>query len=685
MEKITFFNNLSTPHKDKPWSELISEIASPKHKEEVNAIREAKNIGNTELSDQLKKKLPAFTYTSTFKQRRKLEYLNSFEYILGLDFDKIGDKEKLEQIQNQIKEDPYTFATFVSPSGEGIKVFYRIEYDNRVDNWLKEKQFEDLRNYYVYKFNQANDYAETKYNIKGDVSVKDITRLCFVSHDPQAYFNKDAKCLNLRDDLLESIYEANNSISPNSEGNRNNSLYSFCQQAFSRGIEKQKLLQFCAEKYSDICTTEINNTLNSAKKSNIANQSPKPKTEKPQPSSEITNDQLRELFSERFEIRNNIVKNCFEIVDKTQPESSWMMYDTILSNTIHTYITDHLPKARRINIEKLFQTSGVKIYDPFEEKLNSLEPWDGNDHIGEFANTVKTSNQELWKSDIKKFIVAIVASLLSPKTINHYCLVLSGKEGVGKTTLIKKFQPEEWTDYFTQSPLDLKHKDTNFKLSQNFLISIDEFSKYTKKEIESFKELLTRDCIQEREHYGKNQKKYIRRSSFCATLNDTQFLSGEEGERRFWAHEILEIDYNADIDIDKVYAQALALYKEGFVYWETKEEIQKRREENSKYTRPNFVKEQIDKVFKQPSKNTTLMKVENAKYYTCSDISQELILSFGFNHKELTPSKIGKELSKLNLKQKRSKGINRYLLVKKENFEINKDQEVDYDEIEEAV
>jgi hypothetical protein len=37
------------------------------------------------------------------------------------------------------------------------------------------------------------------------------------------------------------------------------------------------------------------------------------------------------------------------------------------------------------------------------------------------------------------------------------------------------------------------------------------------------------------------------------------------------------------------------------------------------------------------------------------------------------------------LKQKRSKGINRYLLVKKENFEINKDQEVDYDEIEEAV
>ena len=120
-----------------------------------------------------------------------------------------------------------------------------------------------------------------KYNIKGDVSVKDITRLCFVSHDPQAYFNKDAKCLNLRDDLLESIYEANNSISPNSEGNRNNSLYSFCQQAFFKRNRKNKnYYNSVRKKYSDICTTEINNTLNSAKKSNIANQSPKPKTEK---------------------------------------------------------------------------------------------------------------------------------------------------------------------------------------------------------------------------------------------------------------------------------------------------------------------------------------------------------------------------------------------------------------------
>ncbi|MBP1630790.1 MAG: hypothetical protein H6Q15_1683, partial [Bacteroidetes bacterium] len=118
----------------------------------------------------------------------------------------------------------------------------------------------------------------------------------------------------------------------------------------------------------------------------------------------------------------------------------------------------------------------------------------------------------------------------------------------------------------------------------------------------------------------------------------------------------------------------LHLYNTGFKYWESGEEIQKRREINQKYTRPNLIRELLLKLFKVPSKDEVLLKYENAKFYTCSDITRDIILYFGSNHKDITAIKVGKELSKLDLVTKRKDGYKMYLLVKKDEFERNKDQ-----------
>ncbi len=110
-----------------------------------------------------------------------------------------------------------------------------------------------------------------------------------------------------------------------------------------------------------------------------------------------------------------------------------------------------------------------------------------------------------------------------------------------------------------------------------------------------------------------------------------------------------------------------------------------RKEENSKFVQPNFVKELIEKYFKQPSPNPKLIRLEKAEYYSSTDILQELIFRFGNNHKDLTTLKIGRELSKLNIETKVLNGIKRYKLIKKENFEIAKEKEVEFDELEDAV
>ncbi len=686
MEQITIFNNLtSSPYIDIDWLDLVADIKSNNYKETVLDLREAKSNGDKESYERLKKSLQSFTYSSTFKNRRRKEYIEEFQYIVGIDLDHVGDEERINEICTLLKDDKHTFAFFISPSGDGIKIFYRLKKEEKVDKFLNDKNYDALAQYYAQKFEQANNYVKEKYNVVGDPQVKDITRLCFVSYDPNAYLNFEAKPLDITNKELNLLYDETLITHPNQKGNRNNSLYYFSQNAFSKGHDKAVVFDFCLDKYSDLDYDEIKTTFNSAYKSKKAGNREKSTKEKPKKTDEITNDQIRELFKKRFDIRNNIVTNCFEVLDKKDKNPKWKMYEEIICNTIQTYITDQLPIARRINVEKIMQTTAVKEYDPFIEKLNSLPEWDKKDHIGELASTIKTTNEDLWAKDLKKFMVAIVSSLLIEKAVNHYCLVITGKEGIGKTTWIKNLVPPEWQEHFTDSPLDLKHKDTNFKLSQNVLISIEELSRYTTNDINLIKELLTRASIQERVHFGKNQKKFPRRASFIATLNDKQFLLGEEGERRFWAHEALEIDYTKQINLDQVYAQALALQKEGFVYWETKEEIARRRLENSKYVQVSLTKELILKYFKLPSTKPSLLRVEKAEFYSCSDIMQDITYNISYSNKEITTVKIGKELSKLNPRTKMSNGIKRYLLVKKENYEIAKEKEVDFDEIENVV
>lgn len=686
MEQITIFNNLAgSPNLDIDWDDLITDIKSDTYKDTIIELREAKSNGDRQTYDKLKKSLQSFTYCSTYKAKRRKEYINSFQYIVGVDLDHVGDKERIKEICTLLKEDKHTFSFFISPSGDGIKIFYRLKKEEKVDKFLNDKNYDALAQYYAQKFEQANNYVEKKYNVVGDPAVKDLTRLCFVSYDPNAYLNFEAKPLDITNKELNLLYDETLINHPNQEGNRNISLYYFSQNAFAKGHDKAVVFDFCLDKYSDLDYDEIKTTFNSAYKSKKAGNREKSNKEKPKKTDEITNDHIRELFKKRFDIRNNVVTNCFEVLDKKDKNPKWKMYEEIICNTIQTYITDQLPIARRINVEKIMQTTAVKEYDPFIEKLNSLPEWDKNDHIGELASTIKTTNEDLWAKDLKKYMVAIVSSLLIEKAVNHYCLVITGKEGIGKTTWIKNLIPPEWQEYFTDSPLDLKHKDTNFKLSQNVLISIEELSRYTSNDINLIKELLTRASIQERVHFGKNQKKFPRRASFIATLNDKQFLSGEEGERRFWTHEALEIDYTKQINLDQVYAQALALQKEGFEYWETREEIARRKEENSKFVQPNLINELILKYYKMPSTKPSLLRVEKAEYYSSTDILQELIFRFGYCHKDLTAMKIGKELAKLNIQSKRIRGISKYLLIKKDNADISRESEGGDDDLEEAI
>lgn len=93
--------------------------------------------------------------------------------LITIDFDHVPYPEKLK---NKLIHDPnFTTAfAFTSPSGDGIK-------------WLVEIDLE--RNTHLSWFLGLQAYIRTTYYLEIDKSGKDVSRCCFLPHDPQAYIN----------------------------------------------------------------------------------------------------------------------------------------------------------------------------------------------------------------------------------------------------------------------------------------------------------------------------------------------------------------------------------------------------------------------------------------------------------------------------------------------------------------
>jgi hypothetical protein len=90
-----------------------------------------------------------------------------------LDFDHLPNIAEIKQL---LLKDVYfeTQLLFTSPSGDGLKWVIPIDINKA--------------NHRIY-FIAVSNYLEQTYSLKPDASGKDISRACFLPHDPEAYIN----------------------------------------------------------------------------------------------------------------------------------------------------------------------------------------------------------------------------------------------------------------------------------------------------------------------------------------------------------------------------------------------------------------------------------------------------------------------------------------------------------------
>ena len=112
------------------------------------------------------------TFSGVFSSRKDDALLKHSGY-LAIDFDHIQD---MESLRAQLLIDLYfeTQMLFISPSGDGFKWIISIDItQNTHQEW----------------FTAIKNYIETTYNQKVDSAGKDVSRACFLPHDPNVFIN----------------------------------------------------------------------------------------------------------------------------------------------------------------------------------------------------------------------------------------------------------------------------------------------------------------------------------------------------------------------------------------------------------------------------------------------------------------------------------------------------------------
>ena len=171
MASCTIFRNFTVPVEKKSLLLIGNDIASGKYKAEVEEIRTLLEQGKTEEAANKKKQLLAFTPSAVFTEKRQMPFLEMYSGFVHLDFDKLTP-EQLSTAFKVISEIPYTFLCFISPSGNGLKVFIEV------NTCLEHHDTAYL---------QVQKHYEDATELKADPSCKDVTRLCFMSYHPEAY------------------------------------------------------------------------------------------------------------------------------------------------------------------------------------------------------------------------------------------------------------------------------------------------------------------------------------------------------------------------------------------------------------------------------------------------------------------------------------------------------------------
>ena len=183
---------------------------------------------------------------------------------------------------------------------------------------------------------------------------------------------------------------------------------------------------------------------------------------------------------------------------------------------------------------------------------------------------------------VVKFFVSAVARAKETGCKVDTALVLQGGQGIGKTTFFQALGG----DFFYTLSHSTRDNQALKEQYKYWLIEWGEFgAKLTTNKIESLKNEMSKTKDEIKHLYVNESETRSRHFVFVGTTNQEQFLVDPTGNRRFW---VIKVDKKIDTDFikenrDLIWASAMKLYQEGYLWYLTDHEQTLSSQINSNY------------------------------------------------------------------------------------------------------
>ena len=249
---------------------ILNRIKTGTSKVLVEKIRLEKD---KKARNELKSQLTAICFSGKFT-RRADSAISEHSGLICLDFDNYDTLEQLNEDLKAINKDKYTFASFISPSGNGFKLLVKIP--------------AEIENHKLYFDSLAEYYNNSHF----DITSKNISRICFESYDPNLFTNKKAliwtakkefqsysyidKAPSLKltneNEIINRLYKWFLKEHSFEKGQRNANLFILASAFSDYGISKLEASRFCYQfQAEDFNQNEIDRTITSAYSKGSAN------------------------------------------------------------------------------------------------------------------------------------------------------------------------------------------------------------------------------------------------------------------------------------------------------------------------------------------------------------------------------------------------------------------------------
>lgn len=635
---ITAYRGLSVVSGSIDIRKLFEFIRGSVYRDKIRRLRETMETGDTAKADRMKKQLPYYTVTATYAMERLAYSLVTYQDIIILDCDDMP-AEKIPGYRQLVNDCPDTLGDFISPRMHGLKIFVYLTGEEpealRAElNALGTIDLPTLERYHHRMYALASQKYEELLHTKVDTSGSDLSRGFFASHDPEAFLSperlENVKPLTVRV-TLPTEEECKNKkrrksspqppLLPTQEnaapidlqvqldfrkameytrrkerletGNRDNFFYCLGNQCYRRHITEEEAVSLTRSSFGDIPDFDLEQPLRNAYQYTSKTDREEKESHEPKICKMIR------FMDEYYEIRRNIVKELIEFRRKptTTDEKASSDFAILRAKDVNTFYINAQMKGiscSQNSLKALVDSDYAKPFNPFTHYFFSLPTWNGKtDYIAQLAQRVKTTDPAFFIDSLRHWLVGMVACAIDDKVQNQQLLLLHGGQGSGKSTFIRKLLPPELDTYYRCGMIIPENKDHLLQLSSSLIIDLDEFDTLPSWQMQSLKRLIVQGVVTERKVFDLQMNNFIRRASFIASTNDQHFLVDILENRRYLINTILSIDNSGPVNHQGIYAQALALYRQGYRYWYEKEEVTFLNKRNESFRQKDPVEENL--------------------------------------------------------------------------------------------